>query len=119
MLKCGVLLVALLAAGLAGASADTIQLKDKASISGKVLAEKPDQVAVDLGYTILVVPRNQILKISKTATMASSTAPSPTPAIAASAPKDLLDSKPGFYWAPARPGPVRTVLELVKQIGEA
>src|SRR5881409_3898732 len=46
--------------------ADTIQLKEKATITGKILAEKRDQVAVDVGYTVLVIPRNQITHISKT-----------------------------------------------------
>src|SRR5256885_14592918 len=46
-------------------SAETIQLKDKAAITGKVLAEKRDQVAVDVGYTVLVIPRKDIVKISK------------------------------------------------------
>ena len=45
------------------AFADTIQLKDSSAITGKVLTEKRDQVAVDVGYTVLVVPRNQISKI--------------------------------------------------------
>ncbi len=119
MLKSSLLLVALLGVGLASALADTIQLKDKASISGKVLAEKPDQVAVDLGYTILVVPRNQILKISKTdkliAPAASIPAAAPTPVSI----KDGPEAKTGFYLAPARPGAARTVLDLVKQLGEA
>jgi serine protease Do len=47
------------------AIADLIQLKDKASVTGKVLTEKKDQVVVDVGYTVLVIPRNQVLKISK------------------------------------------------------
>ena len=42
------------------ASADTLQLKDKAAITGKILARKHDQVAIDVGYTVLVVPRSQI-----------------------------------------------------------
>src|SRR2546427_1197801 len=45
--------------------ADVLQLKDKAAIAGKILAEKRDQVIVDLGYTVLAVPRNQIIRIVK------------------------------------------------------
>src|SRR5215467_13247745 len=48
-----------------GAIADTVLLKDRASVVGKVLAEKRDQVVVDLGYTTLTVPRNQIVRISR------------------------------------------------------
>ena len=40
--------------------ADTIQLKDKAAVTGIILAEKPDAVVVDVGYTVLVVPRSFI-----------------------------------------------------------
>src|SRR5438477_1540668 len=44
--------------------AETLQLKDKTSVTGKILVEKKDQVVVDLGFTVLVVPKNQVLKIS-------------------------------------------------------
>ena len=43
--------------------ADTLELKEKAAIIGSILAEKHDQVAIDVGYTVLVVPRSQVLKI--------------------------------------------------------
>src|SRR4051812_42105349 len=43
--------------------ADTLELKDNASISGKVIAEKNDDIAVDVGYTILMVPRSAISKV--------------------------------------------------------
>ena len=118
MLKQSLILSALVGCVLESAPADTIQLKDKASIVGKVLAEKPDQVAVDLGYTILVVPRSQILKISKSEKFDTPIAPLPAPAPASTLAKSLSD-KPGFYWSPSRPEPARSVLELVKQLGEA
>ena len=59
-------LQALLFCSLCLASADVIQLKDQATVTGKILTEKPDSVAVDVGYTVLVVPRNAIATISKT-----------------------------------------------------
>jgi len=43
--------------------AATVQLRDQASVSGKILAEKPDQIVVDIGYTVLVIPRSQILSL--------------------------------------------------------
>ena len=49
------------------ASAETIQLKDQASVSGKILAEKRDHVVVDLGFTVLSIPKNSIAKITKEA----------------------------------------------------
>jgi serine protease Do len=104
-------LPALLLCGLQFASADTLQLKGNGAVTGKILAEKSDAVVVDVGYTVLVVPRNVIAKISKVAQAVS-------PAAAAS---NLLVSvnTPQFYYADARPAPARDVQELVKQIGEA
>lgn len=46
-------------------AADVLRLKEDASVSGRILAEKPEQVAVDVGYTVLVIPRSQILEISR------------------------------------------------------
>src|SRR6187399_2629595 len=43
---------------------DTIELKDEASIKGRIVAEKSEHVAVDVGYTILMVPRSAIAKIT-------------------------------------------------------
>src|SRR5205823_5758124 len=66
MLRNCVVLFASVFCGLQAGLADSIQLKDKAAITGKILAEKKDQVAIDVGYTVLVIPRNQVVKISKT-----------------------------------------------------
>src|SRR5258708_1704014 len=65
MFRQSLFLFAIALGGPQGASGDTIQLKDKAAITGKILAEKRDQVAVDVGYTVLVIPRSQIVRISK------------------------------------------------------
>ena len=132
-----VFLVVALLAGTWLASAETIQLKDQASVSGKILAEKRDQVVVDLGFTVLSIPKSYIAKISKeaapdpkasakngrpstngrpangrssapTATAEVPTAPTPTVA----APRALYQG--------ARPGlEEQSVRELVKQLGEA
>ena len=93
-------------------SADTIQLKDKAAVTGKILAEKPDAVIVDVGYTVLVVPRSSIAGISKTDLAATQISTGP----AASA--SLLVT-PQFYYANLLAAPARDVSSLVKQIGEA
>jgi len=120
MLRPCLFLSALVACSLPAALADTIQLKDKAAITGKVLAEKSDQIAVDVGYTVLVIPRNQVVKILKSdpAAPVSKPARGSKPA-AASAPTEIAEAKPGFYSAPSKSAPIRTVLELVNQIGEA
>jgi serine protease Do len=92
--------------------ADVIQLKDKSAVSGKILAEKRDEVFVDLGYTVLAVPRSQIAKISRAET-------APTPAKPIAEEKPLPESVPGFYIAPNRPGPASNVRDLVNLLGEA
>jgi serine protease Do len=93
------------------AGADTIQLKGNDSVTGKILAEKSDSVVVDVGYTVLIVPRSVITKISKVASVMA-------PAASAS---NLIAgvNAPQFYTADARPAPARDVQDLVKQIGEA
>lgn len=107
-----------LAAGLVwslgAASADTIQLKDKSAVTGKILAEKRDQVVVDLGFTVLTVPRNQIANITKDKEPAAE----PAPAIkAAAAPPSEI--RTDLYLVAAAPPPERTVRELVNRLGEA
>jgi serine protease Do len=95
------------------ACADVIQLKDHAAVTGKILAEKPDSIVVDVGYTVLVVPRNVIANISK------SGSPTPTPTTIASNPVVSLNALSQFYYADTRPPAARDVQDLVKQIGEA
>jgi serine protease Do len=94
------------------ASADTIQLKDQAAVIGKILVEKPDAVIVDVGYTVLVIPRSSIASFSK------SDAPAPqTSAVANSTTSSIL--APQFYYSTLLASPARDVSSLVKQIGEA
>jgi len=106
------------------AVADTVQLKDAAAITGRVVAEKTDLVAVDIGYTVLVIPRNQIVKISKTDTSETATktgAPRKAGAVAAAKSEfqPLTEGRTGFYTVSTKPLPVRTVRELVNELGEA
>jgi serine protease Do len=56
---------------------DTIHLKDQATITGKILAEKENQVAVDVGYTVLAVPRDQITQIVRATPQVESKAGKP------------------------------------------
>jgi serine protease Do len=124
MLKRSVTATFLVLCAFQGAFCDTIQLKDKAAIVGTILAEKKDQVAVDVGYTILLVPRNQIAKISKDSSESptkltanpKTSVPETKPA---AEPRTVAESKTGFYSAPNKALPSRTVRELVNQLGEA
>ena len=105
------------------AGADTLQLKDKAAISGKILAEKKDTVALDIGYTVLVIPRNQIEKVIR-----SSDGPEPaltkvtstkSPAKPVETKSEFADPTDNLYRSAPANAPIRTVRELVSQLGEA
>src|SRR5256712_9536718 len=94
--------------------ADVVQLKDKAAVAGKILAEKRDQVIVDLGYTVLAVPRNQIIRIVKGESLDRVT--NQASAAVAVAP---TDNKPGIFQPSGSGAAERSVRELVSQLGEA
>jgi serine protease Do len=106
---------ALLCAGVM--AADTLQLKDSAAITGRILSEKPDQVAIDVGYTVLVVPRANIEKIASGekaaggATELKETKNQTPPASA--------KIKPGFFQGGRAGATDRTVREMVNELGEA
>ena len=91
------------------AGADVVQLKDKAAITGKVIAEKRGEVVVDVGYTWLIVPRSDIVKITKSG---EKEAAIPT----AAAPAEV---RTGMYQTAGTPPAIRDVRELVKLLGEA
>jgi serine protease Do len=110
-----------LCAGLSIASAGTLQLKDKAAVSGKILAEKKDSVAIDIGYTVLVIPRGQIDKINR-ATDAAEKSVTPakgTPKTAELKTEAVAAPADGLYRTAPANAPVRTVRELVAQLGES
>jgi serine protease Do len=107
--------------------AETIQLRDKSSITGKILAEKKEQLVVDLGFTVLVVPRNQVSKISRENSHEASAAvptkfSAPPASIAAAPPMPSLS--PGelqndLFQTSRTPLAEKSVRELVNQLGEA
>ena len=98
-------------------AADTLQLKDNATITGRILSEKPDQVAIDVGYTVLVVPRSTIEKIST----------AEKPAATKNEPADRKNQTPpasektkrGFFQGGRANATDRTVREMVQELGEA
>jgi serine protease Do len=131
------LLLSLLATNGWVMAADVIRLKDQAAVTGTILAEKPDQLVVDIGYTVLLIPRDQVTEITRlkaekpeTGSAAGETAKSPTRAPAAApaaAPVEAAagrESRPGaspggLFAVSAGTGPDRSVRELVKELGEA
>jgi len=94
-------------------AAETIQLKDQALVTGKIVAEKKDQVFVDLGYTILGIPRPQIVKILKDSSKGDS------PDGAAKKEGRAVESKNGLYATAGAAMAERAVRELVQQLGES
>jgi serine protease Do len=102
----GVSVVAL-AAMTAMAEPVQIQLKGKAVVSGEVLADKPDQVVLDVGYTVLIIPRDQIVEIKKTEKSAQTVKAPPAQTV-----------QKGLYREAATPPAERAVRELVAQLGE-
>lgn len=120
--------VSLLLGGLALPAA-TVQLKNKASISGTILAVKSDEIVIDIGYTVLVIPRNQILQLlndeapaAGSAALAPPVAALPEPAVApppAALPWPRAASGQGFYSIGAGLPVDRTVRELAAELGAA
>lgn len=106
-------LAALLAAGVTVTSADVIQLKDQASVAGKILAEKTDSIVVDVGYTVLVIPRSSIANVVKSGT------PGTPPFSAMPATPAMLNGTSQFYSSDTHAASAQDVSSLVKQIGEA
>lgn len=52
-------------ANLPGVGMDTLQLKDQATMSGRILAEKNDVIVLDVGYTVLTIPRSAVANIQR------------------------------------------------------
>ena len=67
---------------------------------------------MDVGYTVLVVPRSAIATISKTSDVATQAAAAASSLLNVNVPAQ-------FYYTDARPAIARDVQDLVKQIGEA
>ncbi len=102
----------------AAAPGDTLELKDKATVTGKILSEKRDQIAIDIGYTVLVVPRSQIVKITKVETPARNA--KTTVAAKAVEPEAQNPAvEPGFYINSQKGLPASSVRDLVNMVGEA
>lgn len=104
------------------AGADTLQLTDKASVTGRIIAEKPDSLFVDVGYTVIAIPRAQVVEIRRD-DVSSSSGPS-ADAIPRSSVEHLAptvgSSASGNLYADAPTNATEaTVREFVGQLGEA
>ena len=104
-LKQHLAIAALLGCGVPFVSADTIQLKD-GTVTGKILTEKSDSLVVDLGYTVLQIPRTAVTAVTKASTAGAAVVAAPA-------------ATGQFYAATTKTAAARDVSSLVKQIGEA
>src|ERR1035437_1166335 len=52
----------------------TVKLKNGSSLQGEILAERADRVVVDLGFTVLTVPRDEVERIATENAPADATA---------------------------------------------
>src|SRR5690242_5115813 len=123
-LKMTLALVATAFAALNPSFADVVELKDKAAITGKVLAEKRESVVIDVGYTVLVIPRSAVTKVltGESATSAAKpTESKPTASVKNATPevKSPSDVSQGLYQTASKSGPERNIRDLVNQLGEA
>ena len=100
-------------------AADVVQLKDKASVTGRILAERRDQVIVDLGFTVLSIPRGQVVKISKAETTVAPAKGKSAPAPDKAAPVESAPDPGALYQSAKTPPPEKSVREWVAQLGEA
>jgi len=105
-LKKHLVIAALLGGSALFAAADTIQLKDAAAVTGKILAEKADALVVDLGYTVLQIPRAAITGVTKASPAGAAVVVPPS-------------ATGQFYAATTKTSAPRDVSSLVQQIGEA
>lgn len=98
--------------------ADTLELSGQAQIRGKVLAQKDEHVVVDIGYTVLMVPRSAIVEIvtdqekEPGGTEKPPSGPNTTPPASAEIAETL-------YQNPTALTKEQTVRELVRTLGEA
>jgi serine protease Do len=96
--------------------AETIVIKGDATITGRILTTKKDHVIVDLGYTVLSIPRSEIQSIQQVGVATNSASQKPdTPQAQPPAP-----GKDGRMFRLATSAAEdRSVRELVAELGEA
>lgn len=109
LMRSTICLLPLLAA-LITASGEIVHLKDKHAITGKIVADKPDQIFVDVGYTVLPIPRSSIDRIESSDPPPAS---KPAPSQAATKASSVL------YYSASPTESDRPVRDLVKRLGEA
>lgn len=95
--------------------ADRIDLNGEAALIGDILADKPDHLVVDMGYTVLMIPKSQVIGVTTEpdATFAED-------ATADSGQTEAASVEPAGFYSGEAPGTrSRSVRELVRLLGEA
>ena len=103
----------------AAAPAATVELKGKASVTGTILAEKRDEIIIDIGYTVLVIPRSQVQQLHDNEAAAKTlAAPMAAPALTI---QPAFDSTGGqdFYRTDGPLAQDQSLRDLVNAIGSA
>jgi|DewCreStandDraft_4_1066084.scaffolds.fasta_scaffold00039_183 serine protease Do len=108
--------------GSAGAKGpDVVELRNGNAVRGSVLAERRDALVVDLGFTVLVIPRREVAAWYRGAAegerIRSGAGPWAEPE-AADLPEGAV-GEDGFYRVGSARLPVRNVRELAAEVGEA
>ena len=87
-----------------------IKMKAGGSVTGLILAEKEDQLVVDLGYTVLVIPRDKVLEILKEDSKK---------VLNSKIPKDEEILKTELYFSYVNPPQKTDMKSLVQKVGQA
>lgn len=100
--------VLLVSPGMGWWSPEVIELKEGHQVTGEVVAEKPQALFVDIGFDVIRIPRDQVVRRGKAGEVAA----------AATATTGPVDSDPTGFFATGslKPTPVK---ELVQTYGEA
>ncbi|MCP5523171.1 MAG: trypsin-like peptidase domain-containing protein [Verrucomicrobiales bacterium] len=114
MLKVSLSLLAAVVAGALPVAGEVLQLRDGASLTGRVLAEKPAYYVVDLGYTVLMVPRESVVEVMDEAAATNAKTAAPTTAGGPA----ILEAN-GLFSLSDGHGPERSVRELARDLGES
>lgn len=102
----------------APAFGDEVQLRERAAVTGKILAEKADQVIVDLGFTVLAIPRSHIVKTTRGEGAPTTGANDPKRVNIAASAASATETKRGLYSTYNTPPTEQSVRDLVTKLGE-
>jgi serine protease Do len=111
--------------GLGKTTAETVVLRENASVTGRILTQKRDFLVMDLGFTVVSIPRSAIVRVADESEPAVATSHrtkgGKTNAAAAAKPLPPAESgdEPDLFRVSRGNSPERSVRELVSQLGEA